>query len=130
MAGLEKIDKGDFDMHCISAGTSAGTNFYPFGQDLDKLYIGLNAGVDFQWYVGNEIPISKKYDAVFSLTPKIGWKSYWFERRLMVDIYAGYKFLVTNTHHYYRNEDCLLQNGLILGIGWKTRHLMDFFSRK
>jgi hypothetical protein len=62
------------DVYCTSVNISLFVNYYPFGNGLDKLYIGLGGGCDFMNYFGGgEIP-SNAEDTLIFITPRIGWK--------------------------------------------------------
>jgi hypothetical protein len=111
------------DVYCTSVNISLFVNYYPFGNGLDKLYIGLGNGCDFMNYFGNGEAPPDKEDILIFLTPRAGWKFNIVEY-VMIDISAGYKFIVVDAYNYseikrYTNA------GTQFGLGFKI-----FFKKK
>ncbi|MGN0729199.1 hypothetical protein [Treponema sp.] len=104
---------------CILVGISLGTNYYPLAMGLEKFYIGVSCSSEFLNYSTSE-DIEKKDDTVTSITPKIGWKQYFFKRHLMLDFYTGYKLIIANTNNYAKNEN-LISHGFSGGIKFKLQ---------
>jgi hypothetical protein len=60
------------EVYCTSVNISLFVNYYPLGNGLDKLYIGLGNGCDFMNYFGRgEVPSNAK-DTLIFITPRIG----------------------------------------------------------
>ena len=87
------------DVYCTSVSISLFANYYPFGNGLDKLYIGLGNGCDFMHYFGSvEVPPNAE-DILIFITPKIGWK-FTLKNIFLIDISVGYKFVVVDAYNY------------------------------
>jgi hypothetical protein len=105
------------DVYCTSVHFSVFANYYPLGNGLDKLYIGVGNGCDFMNYFGDgELPCTTG-DTLIHITPKIGWKFNILEF-FMIDIPTGYKFLVASTQNYNAIEN-YVNVGLCFGISFK-----------
>ena len=120
-AGCCFIDT-DTDITCITVGISLGVNYYPFWMGLERLYVGFAASTDFQNYEG-DIDLGDTEDTgdtVTSLTFRAGWKQLVFQRRLMVDLWGGWKVIVWNSNNWARNEE-LVSKGLVVGVRWAIR---------
>ena len=87
------------NVYSTSVSLSLFANYYPLSRNLDKLYIGAGNGCDFMHYFGKgKLPPSAK-DIIIHITPRIGWKFHIFSF-LMIDLSAGYKFIVSNTQNH------------------------------
>ncbi|MDR1216333.1 MAG: hypothetical protein LBK25_06600 [Treponema sp.] len=105
------------DIYCTSVNISLFVNYYPFGNGLDKLYIGLGSGGDFMHYFGSgEVPINAG-DVLISLTPRMGWK-WTISTYCMVDISAGYK-VVAGDDFSYRGIKDYTKTGPQFGLSFK-----------
>jgi hypothetical protein len=113
------------DVYCTSVHFSIFANYYPFGNGLDKLYISVGNGCDFMNYFGSgELP-TNALDTLIHITPKIGWKFNIFNY-FMIDISAGYKFLIASTQNYNEIEK-YVNSGLCFGLSFKI--LFDAFKK-
>jgi hypothetical protein len=102
------------DVYNTSVSISLFTNYYPFSNGLDKLYIGVGNGCDFMNYFGDgELPHTTK-DTLIHITPQVGWKFQIFNF-LMIDLSSGYKFLIMDTQNYRDIKD-YVNAGLNFGI--------------
>jgi hypothetical protein len=111
------------DVYCTSVNISLFVNYYPFGNGLDKLYIGLGNGCDFMNYFGGgEVP-SNAEDTLIFVTPRIGWK-FIIGKYFMIDISAGYKFVVVDAYNYSEIKN-YTNAGPQFGLGFKI-----FFKKK
>jgi hypothetical protein len=109
-------------VYCTSVNISLFVNYYPFGNGLDKLYIGLGNGCDFMHYFGGgEVP-SNAEDVLIFITPRLGWK--FTLKYFMLDIFYGYKFVVADAYNY-REIKRYTNAGHQFGIGFKV-----FFKKK
>ncbi|MDR1147088.1 MAG: hypothetical protein LBK66_00495 [Spirochaetaceae bacterium] len=105
------------DVYCTSVNISLSVNYYPFGNGLDKLYTGLGSGCDFMNYFGKgEVPATAE-DILISLTPGAGWK-FITSKYFMMDISAGYKFVVVDAFNYHKIKD-YTNAGLQVRLGFK-----------
>ena len=109
------------NVYNTSVSTSLFVYYYPISAWLDKLYIGAGNGCDFMNYFGGgELPPSAR-DTLIHITPQIGWKLQML-RFVMLDISAGYKCVVYNTHNYndikqYVNPDLRIGLAFMLLFG-------------
>ena len=120
-AGFQEADS-DRSITCITVGVSLGANFYPFAMGLERLYLGFAVATDFQNYEG-DIDLGDTEDTgdtVTSITLKAGWKQLTLHRKLLVDLYGGWKMIVWNSNHWARNEE-LVSKGLVVGFRWAFR---------
>ena len=120
-AGFQEADS-DRGITCITVGISLGANFYPFAMGLERLYVGFALATDFQNYEG-DIDLGDTEDTgdtVTSLTLKAGYKQLTLRRKLLVDLYGGWKVIVWNSNHWARNEE-LVSKGLVVGFRWALR---------
>jgi hypothetical protein len=88
--------------------------YYPLGNGLDKLYIGLGHGGNLFMYL-NDGDMSN--DAALSITPIFGWK--WrILKYFMIEPFIGWNFniLITNNYEYFNKY---LDNGFQFGINLK-----------
>ncbi|MDR1468477.1 MAG: hypothetical protein LBT00_04225 [Spirochaetaceae bacterium] len=105
------------DMYCTSVNISLFVNYYPFGEGLNKLYIGLGNGTDFMHYFGGgKIPPDTK-DVLIFITPRIGWK-FIIKKYGMIDLSAGYKLVFADGYNYREIKDYTYA-GLQFGLGFK-----------
>jgi hypothetical protein len=105
------------DVYCTSVNISLFANYYPFGNGLDKLYIGLGNGCDFMNYFGGgEVP-SNAEDVLIFITPRLGWK--FTLKYFMLDISYGYKFVVADAYNY-REIKRYTNAGPQFGFGFKV----------
>jgi hypothetical protein len=111
------------DMYCASVHISLFANYYPFGNGLDKLYIGLGNGCDFMNYFGGEEVPPDAEDVLISFTPRTGWK-FFAGNRIMLDISAGYKLVIADASHYHEVKK-YTGAGPQFGLGFKI-----FFKKK
>ena len=120
-AGFQEADS-ERGIVCVTVGLSLGANFYPFALGLERLYLGFAVSTDFQNYEGDidSSDTEDTDDTVTSLTLKAGWKQLALNRRLMLDLYGGWKFIVHNSNHWARNEQ-LVSKGLVVGFRWALR---------
>ncbi|MHB9291768.1 hypothetical protein Holit_00851 [Hollandina sp. SP2] len=105
------------DVYCTSVNVSLFVNYYPFRNGLDKLYIGLGNGCDFMNYFGGGKVPPDAEDVLIFLTPRIGWKLN-IKKYLMIDLCAGYKFVVVDAHNYH-DIKCYTNTGPQFGLGFK-----------
>ena len=104
------------DVYCTSVNLSLFLFYYPFGSGLDKLYAGVGTGCDFMNYFGSgELPPDTE-DKLINLTPRIGWK-FNALRFLMIDISAGYKFIIFGSDNYNDIKD-YVNTGFQFGINF------------
>jgi hypothetical protein len=73
-------------------------NYYPLGQGLNKLYIGIGSGCDFMNYFGDGVIPTNKGNEIMFLTPVIGYKYY--IKKWMLDFSFGYKIILTEYDQY------------------------------
>ena len=120
-AGFQEADS-ESGITCITVGVSLGANFYPFSMGLERLYLGFAVSTDFQNYEGDidSNDTEDTGDTVTSLTFKAGWKQLTVHRKLMVDLYGGWKVIVHNSNNWARNEQ-LVSKGLVVGFRWALR---------
>jgi hypothetical protein len=111
------------DMYCTSVNLSLFVNYYPFGNGLDKLYIGMGSGCDFMNYFGGGEAPPNAGDVLISFTPKLGWK-FIPSKYFMIDVSAGYKFFVTDAYNYQEIKKYTYA-GPQFGLGFKV-----FFKKK
>jgi hypothetical protein len=105
------------DVYCTSVNISLFVNYYPFGNGLDKLYIGLGNGVDFmQYFGGGEVPANAE-DTLIFITPRMGWK-FIIRKYFMIDVFAGYKFVVVDAYNYSEIKN-YTNAGPQFGLGFK-----------
>jgi hypothetical protein len=111
------------DVYCTSVNISLFVNYYPFGNGLDKLYIGAGNGCDFMNYFGSgEVPPDAE-DTLIFITPVLGWK-FIAAKYFMIDVSAGYKFVVVDAYNY-REIKRYTDAGPQFGLGFKI-----FFKKK
>jgi hypothetical protein len=105
------------DVRCTSVNISLFINYYPFGNGLDKLYIGLGSGCDFMNYFGGGEASPATNDALIHITPRIGWKLN-IKKYAMIDLSAGYKFIVVDADNYQEVKR-YTNAGPQFGLGFK-----------
>jgi hypothetical protein len=105
------------DVYCTSAHISMFLNYYPLSKGLDKLYISIGNGCDFMHYFGGGDLPDPPEDTLIHLTPKLGWKVL-VRPWLMLDISAGYKFIIAGSENY-RNIRDYTDTGFQFGLGFK-----------
>jgi hypothetical protein len=109
------------DVYCTSVNISLFVNYYPFGNGLDKLYIGVGNGCDSFRRV-EKVP-SDAEDILIFITPRIGWK-FIPGKYFMIDVSAGYKFFVVDAYNYSEIKR-YTDAGPQFGLGFKI-----FFRKK
>ncbi|GMO56546.1 MAG: hypothetical protein Ta2A_01850 [Treponemataceae bacterium] len=107
------------DVNCASVSISLFVNYYPFGKDLDKLYIGIGTGTDFMNYFGDGIV--PEGDVLISVTPIVGYK--FNLKPVLIDVSVGYKFVVNRSSNY-NGADSYVNQGIQLGLGFNL-HLKE-----
>lgn len=91
--------------------------YYPLGNGLDKLYIGLGHGGNLFLYPNDTNKDDASVDAAVSITPILGWK--WkILNYFMLDPFIGWSFNIPLTNNY-ENFDSYLNNGFQWGIKFK-----------
>ena len=116
LTGIEEV-------YCASVNISLFVNYYPFGNGLDKLYIGLGNGCDFMNYFGGgEVPPNAG-DILIFITPRIGWK-FIAGKYVMIDVSAGYKFVFADEYNYSEIKN-YTYSGPQFGFGFRI-----FFKKK
>ena len=111
------------DVYCTSVSISLFSNYYPLSSGLDKLYVSIGGGCDFMNYFGSGVLPDPTQDILISFTPLLGWKFY-FLQFFMLDISAGYKFVITDTFNYSDVKDYVYS-------GWRFNIGIKFlFGRK
>jgi hypothetical protein len=91
--------------------------YYPFGNGLYKLYIGLGHGGNLFMYPNYPNDGDVSNDAALSITPILGWK--WrISKYFMIEPLIGWNFniLITNNYEYFNKY---LDNGFQFGINLK-----------
>jgi hypothetical protein len=105
------------DVYCTSVNISLFVNYYPFGNGLDKLYIGLGNGCDFMNYFGDgEVP-SNAEDSLISIIPRAGWK-FKPTKYFAIDVVTGYKFVVVDAYNYHKIKN-YTNAGPQFGLGFR-----------
>lgn len=87
------------ELNCMTVNLSVVAHYYLFGEDLDRLYLGLGSSVDFLEYFGSAADPGESTDSIVYLNTVIGWKAYvcsW----LMLDLSAGYNFIVDGPNYF------------------------------
>jgi hypothetical protein len=105
------------DVYCTSVNISLFVNYYPFGNGLDKLYIGMGNGCDFMYYFGGGEALPNAEDVLIFIAPRAGWK-FNISRYFMIDISAGYKFIVVDAYNYSEIKSYTYA-GPQFGLGFK-----------
>jgi hypothetical protein len=103
------------DVYCASVDISLFVNYYPFGNDLDKFYVGIGNGCDFMNYFGDGTLPEDQGDTIIFLTPIAGYK--FNLKPLTIDVNAGYKFIIVNSNNY-ADIEYYVNKGLQLGLGF------------
>jgi hypothetical protein len=88
-------------------------SYYPFGNGLDKLYIGVGNGCEFMNYFGSGQMPEETNDTLISLTPIIGYKFNF--KPLMIDLSLGYKFIILGSNNY-SDIEYYVNKGIQIGI--------------
>jgi hypothetical protein len=110
-------------VYCTSVNIALFVNYYPLGNGLDKLYLGVGSGCDFMNYFGGgEVPPNAE-DVLIFITPRIGWK-FIPGKYFMIDVSAGYKFVVVDAYNYSEIKR-YTNTGPQFGLGFKI-----FFRKK
>jgi hypothetical protein len=105
------------DVYCTSVTVSLFAHYYPLAGGLDKSYIGLGCSADFMHYFGDGALPDNPADTLISIIPVTGWKWYVL-RPLMIDIHAGYKFVIPGAENYAKIKE-YVNAGVQFGIGFK-----------
>ncbi|MCL1837343.1 MAG: hypothetical protein FWG46_07345 [Treponema sp.] len=102
------------DVYNTSVSLSAFFNYYPLSNGLDKLYVSAGGGTDFMNYFGKgELPPTEQ-DTLIHVTPRLGWK-FRVKDFLMIDVAAGYKFIIFDTENYHGIKD-YVSTGFRVGL--------------
>jgi hypothetical protein len=109
------------DVYCASVNLSVFINYYPFGRDLDKVYIGIGNGCDFMNYFGDGILPKEGGDVLISFTPITGYKFNF--KPLTIDVNIGYKFVINDSTNY-SDIEYYVNKGIQLGLGFNF-HLKE-----
>jgi hypothetical protein len=111
---------GHEDVYCTSVNISLFVNYYPLVDgmdDLGKAYIGIGSGGDFMNYFGPGALPANLDDTLISVLPITGWKWQVLDY-VMIDVYAGYKFIISGGENYADIKD-YVNAGIQFGLGLK-----------
>lgn len=86
-------------LYCTTVNISLLANWYPFYEDLNRLYIGLGSGTDFLNYFGAGVESEAEGDTIIYLESVLGWKEKLFPW-LMIDLHAGYNLIVQEPENF------------------------------
>ena len=103
------------DVYCASVNLALFLNVYPFGEGLNKLYLGIGNGADFMNYFGGGAVPEDGTDTVIHLTPHIGYKLFCFTY-LLVDFNIAYRINIISSNNYY-NVKAYLNPGIQFNVG-------------
>jgi len=102
------------NVYCTSVHLSLFINYYPLGNSLDKLYIGIGNGCDFMNYFGKGDLPDEKQDTLIHITPQIGWK-FRVLPFIMIDVLLGYKIIINESRNHSGIRD-YVNPGLRFGL--------------
>lgn len=109
----------NLDFNLTTVGIGAELMFYPFGNGLDKLYLGFGNETDFFMYLLDSTENSNQdaKDTIIMIYPKIGWKQNFFNL-LFLDVFLSYNFFLTEVPTFGTDIN-LLERGINYGAKFK-----------
>lgn len=109
----------NLDFNLTTVGIGAELMFYPFGNGLDKLYLGFGNETDFFMYLLDSTENSNQdaKDTIIMIYPKIGWKQNFFNL-VFLDVFLSYNFFLTEVPTFGTDIN-LLERGINYGAKFK-----------